>query len=67
VHDAEASETDAKGLGCNLKHFGVKPLTHFGAAVVELNAAVGIDEQQCAGLVVANFIKGNAKFDGGNG
>ena len=50
--DLDLVEVDLELLGHHLRHLDVEPLAHLGAAVVQMDAAVGIDMHQRAGLVV---------------
>ncbi len=49
--DLDAAEIDLEHLRHYLRDLGVQALAHLGAAVVQVNAAVGIDVDQRAGLV----------------
>ncbi len=51
-HDANRVERYAERVGGDLQDLRVQPLTHLGAAVVHLHAAVLVDQHQRAGLVV---------------
>ena len=51
VHDADAVWRDAEIVGGDGDHLRMKPLPHFGAAVVDGDRSVGIDEDECASLV----------------
>ena len=50
--DPHLVEVDLELLGHDLRHLGVEPLPHLGAAMVQVHAAVGVDVHQRAGLVV---------------
>ena len=47
----------------HLGHLGVKPLPHFGAAMVQQRGAVAIDMEQRAGLVVEGGGEGDPELD----
>ena len=47
----------------HLRHLGIQPLTHLGTAVVQLNAAVGIDMDQGSRLVEVLRGKGDTELD----
>ena len=64
VHDADAVWRDAKIVGGDGDHLRMKPLPHFGAAVVDSDRSVGIDEDECASLVEHRIGEGDAEFDG---
>ena len=48
---AHGAERDVEVVGDDLRHLDVQPLPHLGAAVVQLDRAVGVDVDQRAGLV----------------
>ena len=50
-HQAHEFERDAKAVGGDLRHLGVQALAHLGAAVIDLDRAVGVHEHQRARLV----------------
>ena len=50
-------------IGHDLRDLGVQALTHFGAAVVDLDAAVQVHMHQRTGLVKQRGRKGDAEFD----
>ncbi|MNZ98430.1 hypothetical protein D3C78_1177120 [compost metagenome] len=52
-----------KYFGDNLRHLGVQPLAHLGTAVVELNAAVGVNQYQRPRLIEEAGGKGDTEFD----
>ena len=49
--DPYPAQRQAQLCGHHLSHLDVQPLTHLCAAVVQQHAAVGIDMNQCAGLI----------------
>jgi hypothetical protein len=53
----------AQLVGHDLRHLGVQALAHFGAAVVHLHAAVGVDMHQRAGLVEQRGGEADAELD----
>ena len=61
--DLHLGQRHAELVGDDLRHLGVQPLPHFGAAVVDLHAAVGIDMHQRAGLVELRGREADAKLD----
>ena len=56
------SERHAEFLGDDLRDLGEQALPHLGAAVIELDRAVGIDVHQRAGLVEVDQREGNAEL-----
>ncbi len=50
-HRANAPWGDAQLVGADGEHLGVQPLTHLGAAVVQLHGAVGVENDERAGLI----------------
>ena len=38
-------------MGHDLRHLGVQPLAHLGAAMVQMHRSVGVDMDQRPGLV----------------
>ena len=57
------SKGNAQLVSHDLRHLGVQALTHFGAAVVHLHAAVGVDMHQRTGLVEQGGCEADAKLD----
>ncbi len=62
---AHGGEIQPQFLGDDLRHLGVQPLPHFGAAVVHQHAAIGIDVNECARLVQVHDIERDAELDRG--
>ena len=44
-------KVDLEGLGHHLRNFGKETLAHLRAAVIQQNAAIGIDVHKGAGLI----------------
>ena len=65
--DLHLRQRHAQLVGHDLCHFGVQSLAHFGAAVVHLHAAVGVDMHQRPGLVEQRSGEADAKLDRGDG
>ena len=61
--DPDPVEVDLERLRDHLGDLDVEPLPHLGAAVVQVDAAVGIDMDQRAGLVEALDVEGDAELD----
>ena len=59
----EEVQVGDQGLRRHVQHLRVQTLAHLRAAVVELDAAVGIDVHQRAGLVVLGLVEGDAELD----
>ena len=53
-----------KAVGRDLADLGLQALTHFGAAVIYLHAAIAIHQHQRARLIEESRGKGDAEFDG---
>ena len=52
-------------MGHDLRHLGVQPLAHFGAAMVQMHRPVGIDMDQRPGLVEEGRVEGDAELHRG--
>lgn len=63
--DPHRIQPDAKDIGGHLRHLDVEPLAHFGAAMVEADRAIGIDQHQRARLIEMGGGEADAEFDGG--
>ena len=66
-HNTHALQVQTQALGRDLLDLGVQPLSHFGAAMIHLHAAVPIDQHQSAGLIEKRRGEGNAKLHRRNG
>ena len=60
--DLDAIEVDLQLLGHHLRHLDEQALTHLGAAVIEMDAAVGINVEKGAGLVQMRRGEGDAEL-----
>ena len=67
AHEADPVGGEAEFAHGDAEDFGVEALAHFGAAVVHLDGAVGVDEDEGAGLIVVFEGETDAKFDGRDG
>src|SRR5262249_56401679 len=56
-------ETDAKLVRDYLRHLGVEPLPHLGAAMADQHRAVSVDIHQRTSLVELYDVKGDTKLD----
>ncbi|MNQ25004.1 hypothetical protein D3C85_382160 [compost metagenome] len=63
--DLDARDIDLQHFGDYLRDLGIEALAHLGAAVVQMNAAVGIDVDQRAGLVEEGGGEADAEFHRG--
>ena len=66
-HDAHVFEIDTQALGGDLLDLRVQPLSHFGAAMIHLDAAVAVDQHQRAALIKKGSGEGDAEFHGRDG
>ena len=67
VHEADAVGGEPEFLHRDREDFAVEALAHFGAAVVHLHRAIGVDEDESAGLIVVFEGEADPEFDGGDG
>ncbi len=65
--EAHLVERDAQGGGGHLQHLGVQSLAHLGAAVVDQDRAVLVDQHERAALVEGGEVEGDAELDAGDG
>ncbi len=65
--DLNTLDVDLKNVGNDLCNLDEQPLPHLGTAVIEMDAAVGIDVHEGARLVEPRDVEGNAEFDGEGG
>ena len=63
--DPHLLDVDLELLGHHLGDLDVEPLPHLGAAVVQVDAAVGVEVDQGAGLVEVGRGEGDAELDRG--
>ncbi len=60
--DLDAVDIDLEHLGHHLGDLGVQALTHLGAAMVQVDAAIGVDVHQCTTLVEETGGEADAEF-----
>ena len=63
--DLHPADVNLEHFGHHLRHFDVQALAHLGATMIEVDAAIGVDVDQCAGLIEKAGSKGNTEFDRG--
>ena len=63
--DHHGVEIDAELGGDDLRHLGVEPLAHLGAAMVQRDRTVGIDMDKRACLVEEGGVERDAELDRG--
>ena len=62
-HHADLRLAHAELVGADRQHFAMQALAHLGAAVVELHAAVRVDQHERAGLVEHGVGERDAELD----
>ena len=50
-------------FGDHLRHFSEQALTHFSAAMIEVDAAIGVDMNECTCLVQMGHREGDPELD----